>query len=70
MPRPTVGIVNGDRITFTDLCPAVHIIIRDEVFIIDLYIVTVDGYEMVLSYQWLSTPGPILWDFGPRTMSF
>jgi len=44
----------------------------DEAFTIDCFVIPRGGlrhYEMVLGYQWLSTLGPIMWDFGRRTMS-
>jgi len=73
-PRPglTVGVVNGERVACTGFCPTVHVVIRDEAFTIDCFVIPRGGlrrYEMVLGYQWLSTLGPIMWDFGRRTMS-
>jgi hypothetical protein len=35
----------------------------------DLFVIPLDGHEMVLGVQWLRTLGPILWDFNRAHMS-
>jgi len=64
-----VTVANGDRVR----CPGVF---RDAAFSIDgepfradVYVLPLDGYDMVLGTDWLATLGPILWDFGCQTMS-
>lgn len=47
-----------------------RISIDSEVFVTDLYVLPLGSYDLVLSMQWLSTLGQILWDFGQLTMSF
>jgi hypothetical protein len=66
----TVGVANGDRVACIGLCPAIPLVIGDETFSIDFFVIALEGYEMVLGCQWLSKLGPILWDFGRLTMSF
>ena len=44
--------------------------IDNESFIADLFILPLDGYNIVLDTWWLASLGPILWDFGDRDMSF
>lgn len=46
------------------------ITIDKEVSVINLYTISLGGYDVVLGTQWLATLGPILWDFGLLTMSF
>lgn len=37
---------------------------------IDFYLLPLEGYDAVLGTQWLSTLGPIAWDFSKIKMSF
>jgi hypothetical protein len=36
---------------------------------LNLFIIPLDGYEMVLGVHWIHTLGPILWDFVHSCMS-
>jgi hypothetical protein len=53
-----VAVANGDRISSPGSCCNISISIGDGV------------HDMVLGVQWLESLGPILWDFGRRTMAF
>jgi hypothetical protein len=44
--------------------------IGGESFSGDFFSLALAGYDVVLGTQWLASLGPILWDFGARTMSF
>jgi hypothetical protein len=44
--------------------------IHGDPFHVDLFIMPLAGYDVVLGTQWLATLGPVLWDFGGRTMTF
>jgi hypothetical protein len=44
--------------------------IHDDLFHVDLFVMPLAGYDVVLGTQWLATLGPVLWDFGARTMTF
>ena len=44
--------------------------IHGDLFHADLFVMPLAGYDMVLGTQWLATLGPVLWDFGARTMTF
>jgi hypothetical protein len=74
LPQPrhgmTVGVANGDHISCVGFCPGADVFIGQEEFIIDFYIVSLAGYEMVLGCQWLRTLRPVLWDFATHAMSF
>ena len=50
--------------------PVVPVSIGVICFSINFFIVPLEGYEAVLRCQWLSTLGPILWDFSQQSMSF
>ena len=71
-PRPgmTVGVANGDRVPTSGICAATPIRIGNELFSLDIYVIPLEGYELVLGCQWLRTLGPIVWDFELKTMSF
>jgi hypothetical protein len=47
----------------------VHIFINSKEFVIDLFVIPLEGYDMVLGVQWLRTLKPILWDFAHARMS-
>jgi hypothetical protein len=72
MPRGSlcVAVANSDHISSPGGCRDVSISISSEVFIIDCYGLALGAYDMVLRVQWLESLGPILWDFGRRTMAF
>lgn len=66
----TVGLANSDRLfvhrnLHHDVCED-----RWEPFSITLYVVPLEGYDLVLGVQWLRTLGPVLWDFKHLSMSF
>ena len=44
--------------------------IDTEPFIIDCYSIKLGGYDFVLGVNWLSSLGPIIWDFNNLTMKF
>lgn len=65
-----VAVANGERVTCIGLCRNAMITIADKSFVIDLCAITLGGYNVVLGTQWLTTLGPILWDFGLLAMAF
>jgi hypothetical protein len=46
--RIQVTVANGDRVVSAGICRDVHIVIDKEEFILDFFIIPLDGYEMVL----------------------
>jgi hypothetical protein len=64
-PRPglNVAVANGDRVASDSVCSNTHIVIGTEDFIINLFVIPLDGYDMVLGVHWLRMLGTILWDF-------
>jgi hypothetical protein len=71
LPRPglQVLIANGDYVSSADIYHVVHIFIHMEKFVIDLFVIPFDGYDMVIGVQWLRTLGLILLDFEHARMS-
>jgi hypothetical protein len=69
-PGLSVAIANGDHVPCDGVCTNVPICIDTECFDIDVFVIALEGYEMVLGCQWLRTLGPILWDFDRMSMSF
>jgi hypothetical protein len=65
-----MAVANGDRVTSPGCCRDMTITIGSEAFVIDCYGLTLGTYDMVLGVQWLESLGPILWDFGRRTITF
>jgi hypothetical protein len=51
------------------ICRAVHVFIDVDEFVIDLFMIPLDGYNMVLGMHWQHILGPILWDFERARMS-
>jgi hypothetical protein len=58
-----VTVANGDRVASAGIYHNVKFYIGLEEFVLDLFIISTAGYEMVLVVQWLRTLGSILWDF-------
>jgi hypothetical protein len=69
-PGLHVGVANGDQVVCTGICRVVHIFIYSEEFVIDLFVIPLEGYDMVLGVQWLRTLGLILWDLAHTHMNF
>lgn len=65
-----VAVANGDSVASTGLCSNLPVRIEQETYTLDCYSIPLAGFDMVLGVQWLSTLGPILWDFQQLTLSF
>jgi predicted aspartyl protease len=66
----TVMVANGDTIPCPNRCTKVFINLQGYHFQTSLYLLTLRGCDMVLGVDWLSTLGPILWNFTELTMKF
>jgi hypothetical protein len=66
----TVMVANGETIPCPGCCVAVAFNLQGYVFQANLHLLTLGGCDMVLGVDWLSTLGPILWDFIKLTMKF
>ena len=69
-PRLTATVANGERVACVGVIRQAAVTIHGDLFHADLFVMPLAGYDMVLGTQWLATLGPVLWDFGARTMMF
>jgi predicted aspartyl protease len=65
-----VTVANGDRISKVGVYNGLTVQIGIESFIIDCYGIKLGGYDFVLGVNWLSSLGPIIWDFNNLIMQF
>jgi hypothetical protein len=66
----SVTVANGGRLTCQGVAQPVPIIIGDEPFSIDCIGIVLGCYDFILSVDFLSTLGPILWDLDVLTFIF
>lgn len=66
----TVVVANGERLSCSCICLGLLLHMDNEAFCINGYTITLDGFDVVLSIQWLRTLGPILLDLNLLTMYF
>lgn len=65
-----VKIVNGDQVDNKRKMLGVNVNIKGVSFNVNMYILVLNGCEMVLNVQWLQSLGSMLWDFSKLTMEF
>ncbi|KAA8517141.1 hypothetical protein F0562_017434 [Nyssa sinensis] len=65
-----VRVANGDTMFSTGKCEDIQLHMQGNTYHTDFYILTLGGCDIVLGVQWLSTLGPILWDFVKLRMEF
>jgi len=74
--RPTstrnfeVTVANGEKINSPRCCTGVCTTIQGFAITSDYYSLPLEGCDAVLRAQWLSTMGPIVWDFSKLQMKF
>ena len=73
-PEPLSGVhvkvANGERLQSSGVCRAVRVIIGGEPFNIDVFVIPLEGYELVLGYRWLRSLGSFNWDCARQRLSF
>ncbi|GAV90137.1 RVP_2 domain-containing protein, partial [Cephalotus follicularis] len=65
-----VAVANGEKLTSEGQCKAICMKMKGVPLKIDFYLLPLEGSDVVLGAQWLSTLGPIWWDFSKLQMSF
>lgn len=65
-----VRIANDDLLQCGGHCKKQPIKIQGNLFSSSCYVLPLGGCDMVLGVSWLSTLGPIVWDFSQLTMEF
>ena len=65
-----VMVGNGETLTCEGMCVAVPIESQKRIFLVDFYVLLIQGAEVVLGVQWLQLLGPVLLDYQNLTMEF
>ncbi|XP_074297152.1 uncharacterized protein LOC141627838 [Silene latifolia] len=65
-----VSVANGETLVTTEVCKGFTWQLHGMEFSTDVMIVPLGGCEMVLGVQWLSSLGPVVWDFDKLRMEF
>jgi len=65
-----ISVVNGNKLISSSMCQDFQRFINGKEFHTDVMVVPLGSCEMILGIQWLSTLGPILWDFDKLEMQF
>lgn len=61
--RLSVTVANGDKLLCEGCCSSVQLCIQVIEFVLDFYILAIEGCDAVLGTQWLRSLGPVWWDF-------
>ncbi|KAG6490402.1 hypothetical protein ZIOFF_051698 [Zingiber officinale] len=69
-PNLKVCVANGERVPSLGLCKSVPLQVGKDTFSIDLYMLPLEGFDMILGVKWLRTLGPIIWGFRSLKMKF
>ncbi|KAK2987947.1 hypothetical protein RJ640_003425 [Escallonia rubra] len=65
-----VAVASGEKLCNPGRCKGVCMMLQWVHLKVDLYLLPLEGCDAVLGAQWLSTLGPITWDFSKLEMSF
>ena len=65
-----VYIGNGDHLLCSYYCPHVTIVLQGNSFFLDLYLLPIEGPEVVLGIQWLQSLGRVCHDYKALIMEF
>lgn len=63
-------MANGEHVSSKGVCTGLTIHTTHNAFLLDCYSIPLAGFDIILGVQWLSSLGPILWDFKLMTLSF
>lgn len=69
-PELPVTVADGTKLCSTGVCKSLTWTMQGQIFKADARVLAIGGCDMVLGVQWLSTLGPILWDFTNLQMQF
>ncbi|XP_077242438.1 uncharacterized protein LOC143882945 [Tasmannia lanceolata] len=74
MVQPTqslkVNVANGHQLMCNGICPNFHWVMHGPEFTIEVRLLPLEGYDVVLGIQWLTTLSDILWNFSKLRMEF
>ncbi|CAH9072256.1 unnamed protein product [Cuscuta europaea] len=63
-----VYIGNGDSLRFTYCCKQITLTLQGHQFVVDLYVLPIQGPDVVLGVQWLQELGKVTHDYSKLTM--
>ncbi|GAV57557.1 RVP_2 domain-containing protein [Cephalotus follicularis] len=66
----TVQVGNGQSLSCVGLCSPVPVTMQQHSFTIDLFVIHLQGADIVLGVQWLQLLGPVTTDYKALTMDF
>ncbi|KAD4981923.1 hypothetical protein E3N88_18594 [Mikania micrantha] len=66
----SVLVGSGERLPCSGLARAVELIIQGHPLVVDLYVLPLQGWDMVLGVSWLATLGPVITDYSKSTFEF
>ncbi|XP_061341120.1 uncharacterized protein LOC133287507 [Gastrolobium bilobum] len=65
-----VMVGNGQILKCEGFCSAVPVQVQQHVFLVDCYVLSIQGADLVLGVQWLQLLGPIVLDYQKLSMEF
>ncbi|XP_042487967.1 uncharacterized protein LOC122068169 [Macadamia integrifolia] len=65
-----VAVANGEKLPSPGRCKGVTMSLQGIPVTVDFYLLPLQGCDAVLGAQWLSSLGPIIWDFSKLQMTF
>ena len=69
-PTIRVMVASGEKLTSKGKCVSVMVKLWKFFTKADFYILSLEGYDVVMGTQWLRTLGEIMWDFSKMIMRF
>ena len=69
-PTIRVMVASGEKLTSKGKCVSVMVKLGKFFTKADFYILSLEGYDVVIGTQWLHTLGEIMWDFSKMIMRF
>ena len=70
IPHMQVFVVSGHKLNSTAISKGFTWTLHGEAYQVDMVVVPLGSCEMILGVPWLTTLGPILWDFEKLRMEF
>ncbi|RZR77925.1 hypothetical protein BHM03_00003133 [Ensete ventricosum] len=65
-----VKVANGQILKWSQKYPRVKLILQEQDVIADFFLLPLDGFDIMLGIDWLSTIGEVFWNFLKLTMKF
>jgi len=69
-PRLTATVANGEKVPCPGVIRSAPLVVQDDVFAFDLFVMPLAGFDVVLGMQWMATLGCLVWDFAAGAVSF